>query len=290
MERWANPNALVPPRALGVKVNPSVEAGILRALSLYPEQRFASAWEMQSAFRGTAGDFGQTLLVTPSGVSVAPEVRPTAVKPLALARDTRWPLELATALGMALLGMLVLQRLLFGSETSLNQYLGLSVGALLLGGVGWFVGDLIFQAVTQRTSGTTAPPASNRPTQRLVALTQRLTRRMTTGQQVGLLAALVVVAVGAAWLLGPVVAKVPWLWRNLPAYAFAGPLVYAAVGRRPGRALVAHVLVATLGGLALQASTGAMTTGLLSLLGAALAGGLLMEGLAWVAGRTWLRG
>lgn len=290
MERWANPNALPPPRALGVAVSPQVEAALLRALALYPEQRFASAAEMQGALQQSSGDSSRPLLVVQSSVSVSAEARPAAARPLALTRDTRWPLELGTALGMALVGMLVLQTLLFGPETSLNQYLGLSMGALLLGGIGWFVGDLIFQAVAQRTSGTTAPPSSNRPTQRLVAFTQRLTRRMTTGQQVGLLAALVVVAVGAAWLLGPVVAEVPWLWGNLPSYAFAGPLAYAAVGRRPGRALTAHGLVATLGGLALQASTGSTATGLPALLGAALAGGLLMEGLAWVARRTWLKG
>jgi len=292
LERWANPNVLVPPRALGLRVSPAVEATLLRALALPPTERFASAVEMLGALQGSVATvpFSQPLLVAPAGGYVAPEVRPTAVRPLALTRDTRWPLELGTALGMALVGMLALQTLLFSAETPAGQYLGLSVGALLLGGIGWFGGDLIFQAVAQRARGTAGAPASNRPTQRLVAFTQRLTRRMTTGQQVGLLAALVAVAVGAAWLLGPVVAKVPWLWRNLPSYAFAGPLAYAAVGRRPGRALAAHVLVASLGGLALQASTGSTVTGLPALLGAALAGGLLMEGLAWVAGRTWLKG
>lgn len=149
------------------------------------------------------------------------------------------------------------------------------------------MGDLIFQALARPESAGVAP-STNRPTQRLVAFTRHLTRQLNTAQQVVLLAALLAGAAASAWLLGPLVLNIPLLWDNLPSYAIAGPLVYAATGHRRGRALIAHTLVATIGGAVLWTRIGfGYDIGTLFL--AAAVGGLLMEGVAFLAERFLLR-
>lgn len=203
-------------------------------------------------------------------------------------RPSQWRWELATALAMAVMGMLAVQFLLFFRYTSLVQIIGLTIGALLLGGLGWFVGDTIFQALTlpkTEAAAVAAPPSGGaRPTQRLVISTRKIMRKLTPAQQIGLLVGLVILAAGAAWVLGPIVAEVPFLWLNLPSYAFAAPLAWAAMGRKPWRAGAAHILVTSIGGAALRASTGGGAA-LPALFMASVVGAAAMELFAWLVWR-----
>jgi len=280
IDRWAKTASLVPPRNLGTNVRPQVEAVVLRAMALDPNYRFQYAQEMASALGVESGAGGKTV-VAPPWAGVPPERR----GPTAIPHDTRWSLEMGTAMVMAVVGTIALQVILFAPFLSLDRYLGLSVGALLVGAIGWFVGDLIFQALAQ-PEDTGVAPSPRRPTQRLVAFTRRLTRRLSTAQQVALLTVLIVGAAASAWLVGPLVFNVPLLWNNLPSYAVAGPLVYAATGHRRWRALIAHTLVTTIGGAVLWTRVGfSYSVGALFL--AAAVGGLLMEGVAFLAER-WL--
>ena len=280
MDRWATPSSFITPRRLRADLQPETESAILRAMTLDLNQRVQDTREMTSAL-GVEGDARVESIAAPFQVNVSSKRRPSvsAVIP----RDTRWPLEMATAMVMAVVGVLAMQSVLFASYLSFERYLGLSVGALLVGAAGWFAGDLIFQALAQSES-TDVAPAAGRPTQRLVAFTRRLTRQLSTAQQVALLAALLVGAAASAWLLGPLVFDIPLLWNNLPSYAVAGPLVYAATGRRRWRTLIAHTLVATTGGAVLWTRVGiSYDVGTLFL--AAVGGGLLMEGIAFLAER-----
>jgi len=286
LERWADVVPFVPPRRLGVKVRPQVEAVLLRAMALDPAQRFSTALDMQAALRSAVG-------AGPVRVpSVAPPVQAVSAPdrqgpiPAPIARDVRWRLEMATGMVMALVGVLVVQVALFADTMTVGLYLGRSVGALLLGVVGWFIGDLAFQALARPERSAPARDAS-RPTQRLVAFTRRMTRRLTTSQQAALLAALLVGTVVLVWLLGPVVSSIPYVWNYIPFYALVGPLAYAVAGRKPWRALVAHVLVITVGGVLLGARVGfGQTAGALFL--ASAGGGLLMEGIAFLAEKVLL--
>ena len=285
IDRWATPSSFISPCCLRADLQPGVESAILRAMAVDINQRVQSAYEMVAALGvRTGARVGPA--VAPSQVSVLSKRQGSVSIPVP--RDTRWPLEMATAMVMAVVGTLTSQIILFASFISLERYLGLSVGALLMGAAGWFVGDLIFQALAQSES-TGVTPATGRPTQRLVAFTQRLTRQLSTEQQVALLAALLVGAAASAWLLGPLVFNVPVLWNNLPSYAIAGPLVYAATGRRRWRALIAHTLVMTIGGAVLWTRVGVgHDVGTLFL--AAAGGGLLIEGGAFLAERLLPRG
>jgi hypothetical protein len=207
-------------------------------------------------------------------------------------------LEIATGIGMAILGTLSLNAVLFGGDFPPERYLGLSIGSIILGSIGWFVGDTIFQALTMpggsatyQTApggGGTAKMPGKSPTQRLVMTTRKLIRRLTPAQQIGMLVTLVVLAGLMALVLGPVIADIPFLWNYLPSYAFAAPLAYAAVGKRPWRAGIAHLLVAIFGGLALRVSAGTTYT-LWELLFAGLLGGLLIEALGFLANQTYLQ-
>lgn len=192
------------------------------------------------------------------------------------------------ALAMAVLGVWILQFMLFRYSTDLPQIFRLTLGALLLGALGWFVGDTIFQALTLSDAAVAAtaalPSGGGRPTQRLVISTRKLMRKLTAAQQLGLLAGLVVLAAVAAWVLGPVIAKVPFLWASLPSYAFAAPLAWAAMGRKPFRAGAAHILVVSVGGAALRASTGSGAM-LPELLGASAAGAVVIEVFVWLVWR-----
>lgn len=288
IERVVGQRDVVPPRYLGVQVNQPLETAILRAMALKPQERFSSAQGMTSALI-------EEVIVQTVRAERAPPSQPQTehpTRPKAAARPTHWRRELLTAMGLALVATLTLHGLLFGDRSPAEQYLGLSLGALLLGALAWFVGDTIFQSITMSDSPTVSggqPAPGSRPTQRLVISTRKLMRRLTPAQQAGILVALVVVAALAAWLIGPLIAEVPFLWNHLPSYAIAAPLIYAATGRRTGLAGVAHVLVTVIGGTTLKASVGT-TTELGELLLASLAGGLAVEGLAFVAARSWLRG
>jgi hypothetical protein len=220
--------------------------------------------------------------VSPADSAAFKPTRPVAErKPKAASapRDANWRLELLTAMVMAPIGAAVLQYALQ------SFYWSLVLGALTIGGIGWFIGDIIFQAMAQ-PGESSAAAASNRPTQRLVYFTRQLQRRVSPAQFAVMIVALVGVAVLAAWFLGPLLFDIPVLWNSLPSYAVIGPLVYAATGHRRGATFVAHTLVATVGGLFLRERVG-LGYGVGSLLLASAGGGLLMEAVGDLARRLW---
>jgi len=285
IDRWAQQIPLYLPR--GSQVLSQLTSVILRAMELDPNHRFADARQMQAALQQTVG-FVHVYIQQPAAPPPVPGLLPeTRPRPVPLPRDARWPLEMATGTVMALIGILAIQVLLFARRMTPALYFGRSLSALLLGALGWFIGDLIFQALA-RPEATAAPAPSRRPTQRLVAFTRSLTRRLTTGQQIALLAALLVIVVLLAWLLAPAVARMPFVVNYVSFYAPIAPLVYAAVGRRPGRAGLAHVLAVTLGS-AVAATRVFTNVGIGELFLAALAGGLLMEGAAFLAERMVIK-
>lgn len=286
MARFTDGDTLAAPRTLGLRLQSQTETALLQALALDPNRRFPHVRAMKAALGGAVRqDEGGRRMDEGGRMKAEPALVPQVARP---PRASQWRRELATALVMAVIGVLALQFLLFARITHTAQYIGLSIGALLLGAIGWFAGDTIFQALTMSTAtATVATPdasAGQRPTQRLVLSTRKLMRKLTPAQQIGLLVGLVVLAAGAAWALGPVVAEIPFLWDNLPSYAFAAPLAYAAMGRKPGRAGAAHILVTTVGGAALRASTGG-SAALPGLLLASAAGAVAMELFAWMMGR-----
>ena len=285
-DRWAN-NVPLPPLR-GPNISPQVAGVILRAMELDPNRRFADARQMQAALQQAAGVSAPQIAPGSSPIFAAsgPSTGPRPAHPPVL-RDVRWPLEMATGTVMALVGVLVIQVLLFAPWMTASLYFGRSVSAMLLGALGWFVGDLIFQALA-RPENVPTPAFSHRPTQRLVAFTRRLVRRLTLEQQVALLVGLLAVVVLLAWILTPVVIRMPFVVNYVSFYAPIAPLVYAAVGRRPGRAGLAHFLAVTIGAAVagLRAPT---DVGLGSLALAALLGGLLMEGTAFLAERTVIK-
>lgn len=295
MARFTEGDILASPKTLGLRLQANTETTLLQALALDPNRRFPHVQAMRAALgmgapQSVSGRWSNES--KPSRAESAPQTAASqaATRP----RASTWRRELATALLMAVIGMLAVQFLLFADITTAQQTVGLTIGALLLGVVGWFAGDTIFQALTMppttTAQATAVMPASGgaRPTQRLVLSTRKLMRKLTPAQQIGLLAGLVVLAAIAAGVLGPIVGKIPFLWENLPSYAFAAPLAYAAMGRKPARAGVAHILVTTVGGAALRASTGGSAP-LPGLLMASTVGAAAMELLAFIASRLWLR-
>ncbi|MCS7282625.1 MAG: serine/threonine protein kinase [Anaerolineae bacterium] len=284
LDRWASGAPLPPLQGPGI--SPRVAAVIRQAMELDIRRRFADARQMQVALQ-QAARVSPHPLAWPQSAWVSPFSSGgigTRPRPVPLPRDARWPLEMATAMAMALVGVLVIQVLLFAPWMTVGLYFGRSLSALLLGALGWFIGDLIFQ-VLARPESAAAPAASRRPTQRLAAFTRGLARRLTLGQQVVLLGGLLALVILLAWVLAPIVARMPFLINFVSFYAPIAPLVYAAVGRRPGWAGLAHFLTLTLGAAAAWMRTPA-DTGLGSLALAALLGALLMEGLAFLAERT----
>ncbi|MBN2393560.1 MAG: serine/threonine protein kinase [Anaerolineae bacterium] len=258
-----------------IRARPHLSQVVLRSLSLDINARFSSAYEMRQAL--------QTGPVSSPIVSHAPA--PTVSYPLQPARDTRWLKELATAMVMALVCTVVMQ---IGIKTALP--IGMGIGALVAGGIGWFVGDTIFQALkSPAANGMTAVmPATGRPTTKLVMSTRKLMQTLTPAQQTGLFVALGVVAILAAWIFGPLVYEVEFIWRYFPSYALAGPLAYAAMGRRPWRTFIASVLVIVLGSLVLTTRVG-FGPELAELLIAALVAGMLMEGIGFLSNKFFLK-
>jgi len=281
LDRWAGTTSPPSLRGTGANVHPQVERIIFRAMELDQAQRFPGAQEMLAELQAATGI--QILSLEPT----KPTIRQGEERPVPVARDTRWMLEMVTGMAMALVGVLTIQVVLFAGRLTWNYYLGRGIGALLLGGLGWFLGDLVFQALAQpeRVART---PGGGRPTQRLVAFTRRMARRLTTAQQVILLVLLLACAVALVWLLGPPVARIPLVADYVQFYALIGPLAYAAAGRRPGRTLVAHTLVTTLAGAVLGGRIG-ITQDVGALFLASAGGGVLMEGLAFLAERFLLR-
>ncbi|MGC9347866.1 MAG: hypothetical protein ACP5JG_06995, partial [Anaerolineae bacterium] len=268
--------------------SPHVEAVVMQSLALERQHRFSSIEAMKRAL-------GQA-----PGISVPTRDYPTPIPPTEGASSapyvsgtkTHWSRELAVGLGLALVATLSLQAIAFLDITPPERFAGLTVGALIVGGLGWFIGDVVHQALTmpKATSAAagTMPISGGRPTQRLVAGTRKLMRRMSPAQQIGLLVLLVLLSAGATWMLGPAVRDIPWLWDNLPSWAIAAPLIFAASGRRQGLAGTAHVLVSIVGGLVLKASANT-TTVVGELVLAALVGGVLIEGVVLIFKRVMRR-
>jgi hypothetical protein len=268
-----------------LRASPPIRTAVLQALAFDPEQRFSSAGEMRAALQGAF----TTPTHEPADVLVRGDLVGRArLSPIA--RDARWVIEMTTAAAMALVGFLVLQIALFWDSSNLGMHVGMGVWAFILGGVGWFLGDLIFQALA-RSEQVAVTPGGKRPTQRLVAFTRRVARRLTLGQQIALLGLLLVCTVVLVWILTPLVAqlRIPYVAAYMGrSYALIGPLAYAATGRRPGRALAAHTLVVTIAAPLLGARLGFhMDVGATFL--ASAGGGLLMEGIAFLSERTLLR-
>jgi len=295
LDRWVSRVPLLPLRQMGVLIRPQFESVLMRALELDPSRRWANARQMQQAVQIATGvspvSLPQTVSVPQGRMADSPIAIPvrTPVSPMvgtSVPRDTRWPLEMVTGMVMALIGVLAINFLLFAPWMTPALYTGRSISALLLGALGWFIGDLLFQAMAQPEN--IAAGSSHRPTQRLVSFTRQLVRRLTLVQQIGLLTLLLVSTAVLVWVLAPPISRIPFVVNNVSLYAPVAPLAYAAVGRRPGRAAVAHVLVLAIANAILGIRMGA-DTGLGELLLAALVGGMLMEGVAFLAERTLIR-
>jgi len=52
-ERFLAPQCLIPPRTLNPRISPGMEAAILQAMALHPDERMASVREFQALFRNT---------------------------------------------------------------------------------------------------------------------------------------------------------------------------------------------------------------------------------------------
>jgi serine/threonine-protein kinase len=287
MERWSDPASLIPPRRAGAKVTVQTEKLVLHALELDIDHRIADAREMQAALTGSSGSKPFDVSWARPMTGSFPRREQPSPTPVPLRRDARWHLEMGTAMVMAALGVLAIQIGLFSDYMTAELYIGRTLSALVLGALGWFAGDLIFQAVAQ-PEATSQPSRTSRPTQRLVALTRRMARRLTLTQQIAFLVFLLVVATLLTWILAPPLLKVPFIYNYVQFYAVIGPLAYAATGRGTGRASVAHTLVVALVGALLSEQLNIpQNVGLLLLV--AIVGGLLMEGVAFLADRLLLK-
>jgi serine/threonine-protein kinase len=286
-------NDPLPSQGLGGQIQPQTERIILRAMSLNPDQRFTNARDMQATLSSKFNiDTRQRSepIRTP-GIQPNPNAEVFSKKrdtypSEPLTQDTNWVLEMGVSMIMAAIGMLAVQIGLYAPFMTTDLYVGRTLIALLLGAAGWFVGDLIFQAMAQ-PEATTSSTRSNRPTERLVALTRRMTRQMTTGQQIMLLGVLLIGATVLTWLLAPPLLSIPFIYDYVQFYALVGPLAYAATGRRPGRAIVAHTLVVTVVGGLLGTRLN-MSQNISALFMVAIVGGALMEGIAYLVDQILL--
>lgn len=290
LNRWTQRAPLIPPRQLGVRIRPQLESTLMRALEMDIQRRWPDARQMQQSIQMAMGITPYTLPSVAGagrGTPAAPEKRPAVFRGTVLLREARWLIEMATGMLMALLGVLAVDLLIFAPWMTFALYVGRSISALVLGALGWFLGDLIFQALT-RPETAASVTSSYRPTQQLVAFSRQLVRRLTPAQQVVLLTLLVVGAAILVWLLAPPISRIPLVVNNVSFYALVAPFTYAAVGRRPGRAAVAHILVLTVSNAIVRARVSA-DIGMGPIFIAAFVGGLLMEGLAFLAERTVIR-
>jgi hypothetical protein len=283
IDRWSDASLLVPPRRLGVKVTPQTEKTILQAMELNLDNRIADAREMQAALGGALSGRPLEVSWVEPALERVPALKRHKLMPVPIRRDTRWQLEMGTAMVMAGLGVLAAQIGLLARYMTMELYVGRTLTALVLGALGWFVGDLTFQALAE-PGAPEEPTPTSRPTQRLVAITRRMARRLTMAQQIILLVLLVAGAALLSWILAPPLLSIRFVYDYVQFYAVVGPLAYAATGRRPGRAFAAHTLVVALVGTLLGEQLHIpQNVGLLFLV--AIAGGLLMEGAAFLAER-----
>jgi len=263
--------------------HPHVGEAIRRAMSLDLNQRFATATEMRAALQCPVGRPSALPAVAPLNTTRPPSATLSLPIPLAVTNPGRWKQEMLVGAGIALIGTLTIPLVLYPASMTVDFYIGRSLFALFLGALGWFAGDLIFQALA-RPEAAAAAASAGRPTQRLVALTRRMARRLTTWQQLLLLIASLAVILPLVALFGPLLSRSAFFVNYVPSYAPVGPLAWAAVGRRPGRTFVAHTLVTTLSMIALGEAEHAGMVFLASAIG-----GLLMEGFAFLMERALLR-
>ena len=280
--------SLPAPRDLGLHVQPQTENVVLRAMKMDMKHRFANAQEMGRTLQLGPGagasapppDVTSPWIEQTGGEGTYPEVK-TSAESRPLTRDTNWVTEMGAAMLMAALGVLAVQVGLFAPLMSAELYIGRSLVALLLGALGWFAGDLIFQALA-RPEASAQPTRTNRPTERLVAFTRSITRGLSGEQQIILLIFLLAGAAILSWLLAPPLLRIPFIYDYVQFYAVVGPLAYAATGRKQGRAFVAHTLVVILIG-ALLGKRLNIPQNIGSLIVVAVVGGALMEGVAYLA-------
>ncbi|HPH94825.1 MAG TPA: protein kinase [Anaerolineaceae bacterium] len=128
-------------------------------------------------------------------------------------------------------------------------------------------------AVTARNPLPEAPVS--RPTTRLLLAAAHL----STPQLLGLGAAILVILVGLAWFLSPVLSRMSIDWNSVPIVALFGALGYAAYPKR-GIAFVSHTLFTTILVITIWTRLNQTYYSFTDLLVAAVASGVLME--AWV--------
>ncbi len=292
MDRLIGGEVLASPRDLGIVLSPKVENVLIASMALQPERRFPSVEAMRLALAAdvAARPVGSGSIAQPSRTT--PYMSPAPVRDAPATGLPQWVSELGVAIVLAVVATLSLQIITFLDVTPSSRMVGLTIGAVIVGAAGWFAGDVIHEALLKPETGPTSgarPVGESRPTQRLVVSTRKLVSRMTPVQQVVLLAALVGGTVLIAWLLGPVVAKIPWLWDHLPSWAVAAPMVYAATGHRQGLTGLAHMLVSVVGGAVLKARADTMTDMGKLILGAVV-GAVLLEVCVFVSRRVLARG
>jgi serine/threonine-protein kinase len=289
IERLTQQTYIASPTQLGAQVRPHVESALLRALALEPQKRFDDANTMQLALAGKAFQHYERRVAQPSwktghnransstrtasaasshGLSRKRLIAPQSVL------DKQWPLELGTAVVMAIVTALAMHFVLWGNAP-LDHLLKLCLGSSVMGGIGWFIGDLVYQAIRQTRSNNVVSASGPRPTQRLALSTRKLINNLSVTQRIGLLIIIAVITVVGAWVLGPLAYQIHWIWFYVPSYALAGPLAYAMTGRRPGWTFIVNVLVILIGGPVLKASVGEGGDFVDYLLGAVIGGGVM---------------
>jgi serine/threonine protein kinase len=302
IDRYSEPSILKPFHETGVMVNPQTEAVIFQSMALNPYQRFATTKLMKTALLTaslpsahaypTAASFQKTTVMPkqqPVSINYLQEF-PTPIPQLPAERTIRqnptWYVELGTAVVIAIVGTFVSQAILWRFRVWIPM-IGICIGAIFAGALGWFIGDTIYQAITYSPS-TLPSAAGNRPTQRLVMSTHKLMQKLSILQQIALLVAVLFVVILAAWLLGPIFFDIPILWNNFPSYAIAGVLVYSAVGRKAGMVALAHTLAIFVGGMVLKTTIG-IGLSVWDYLLSAIGGGIFMELTALIVDRTLIK-
>jgi serine/threonine-protein kinase len=128
----------------------------------------------------------------------------------------------------------------------------------------------------QGTLRAAAPPATSRPTTRLLMAATHLSGKQVAGVGVGLLVAIVL----ASWFLAPLLDQLPINWNYVPIVALFGAFGYAAYPRR-GVAFASHVVLSVVMVATVWAQLGAQGYAWPWLILGAVVSGLFIE--IWVA-------